>query len=135
MSTSSTPASIRLAVEASAASTRSWIVWPANDDRFTVAVAQAPARLVAAPAWLNTTVVVPTGDHADPEEVGAGGVVEVGQVPRERQRDACRCGSAIGGRQALRGAAVDVEGTGRRAGGAPGHQVVAAATWWCRAAA
>src|SRR5262245_36263911 len=58
MRTSSTPASIRLAVEASAVSTLIRMVWPAIEDRLTVAVAQAPARLVAAPAWLNTTVSV-----------------------------------------------------------------------------
>jgi hypothetical protein len=59
MSTSSTAASTRLPVAASAASIRNRIVWPANADRLTVAVAQAAARLVAAPGWLNTWVVLP----------------------------------------------------------------------------
>src|SRR4029453_7254809 len=54
----STPASMRLAVAASAASMRMRMVWPAKPVMLADAVVQAPARLVAAPAWLSTTELV-----------------------------------------------------------------------------
>jgi hypothetical protein len=56
---SSTPASIRLAVEASAAEIRILIDWPAKLDRLALAVAQEPARVVAEPSCWNTVVVAP----------------------------------------------------------------------------
>src|SRR5688572_21770125 len=57
--TSSTPASTRLPVPASAAEMRMRTDWPAYADRLADAVAQAPARLVAAPSCWNTCVVPP----------------------------------------------------------------------------
>src|SRR5262245_63636439 len=57
--TSSTPASTRLAVLASAASMRMRTPCPAYGVRLALATAQAPLRLAAAPTWLNRTVVPP----------------------------------------------------------------------------
>src|SRR5690606_39821091 len=60
MRTSSMPASTRLAVPASAASTTMWTVWPAYADRSWVAVRHVPARSDAAPLSFST-VLDPSG--------------------------------------------------------------------------
>src|SRR6185295_18593336 len=58
--TSSTPASIRLAVLASAASKRMRIVCPANAFRLTLTGVHAPLRLTAAPSdWKTWVAVLP----------------------------------------------------------------------------
>ena len=58
MVTLSTAASIRLAVPVSAASTCRRTDCPAYAERLTVAVAHAAARLLAAPDWVKSVVVV-----------------------------------------------------------------------------